>query len=385
MRIVLAFDKFKGTFSARQVCELVAEGIRNRNPKIEIIQRPMADGGEGSAALLAASLGMESLRVEVSDLLGRTTEANVYWQNARRLAVLESAEILGNAKSLATEEGLLNSNTWGFGRLLQKAFPLRPQEVWLCIGGTLTADAGWGFASAFGLSAYDDLGNRLKPCIENMHKIKTFQQEDLPEYMKKCRITALCDVNAPAKGAGVSLASFLKQKGASDNNIPYVEKQIFHFWNSLKNYCPTIPRLEDAFTGAGGGICISLSAVFPNLKIEMGSKKIAKAIALAPSFSGSDLIVCGEGSLDDLTLYGKVVSTVSDLAIQNHHKLIGIFGKVTKNKQELKSKLGLSEIITLIEEGHTGLTANELMKNSKIKLYHIGQDLADKITKKGGH
>ncbi|MBX9837234.1 MAG: glycerate kinase [Silvanigrellaceae bacterium] len=382
MRIVLAFDKFKGTFTARQVCELVADGIRNRNPKIEIIQRPMADGGEGSASLLAASLGMESLRVEVCDLLGRPTEANVYWQNARRLAVLESAEILGNAKSLATEEILLESNTWGFGKLLQKAFPLRPQEVWLCIGGTLTADAGWGIASAFGLSAYDENGKRLRPCIENMHKIRSFQKEEIPDYMKKCRITALCDVNAPAKGPGVTLASFLRQKGAKDSTIPYIEKQIYHFWNILKNDFPSIPRLEDAFTGAGGGICIGLSAVFNNIRIEMGSKKIAKAIALAPSFTGSDLIVCGEGSLDDLTLYGKTVSTVSQLALKNQHKLIGIFGNVTKNKQELKLKLGLTEIITLVEEENMGYTANELMRNSKIKLYHIGQDLADKLVSK---
>nr|BFD33103.1 glycerate kinase [Pigmentibacter ruber] len=382
MKIVLAFDKFKGTFTARQVCELVADGIRNRNPKIEIIQRPMADGGEGSAALIAGHIGMESLRIEVSDLLGRQTEANIYWQNARRLAVLESAEVLGNSKSLATEEVLLESNTWGFGRLLQKTFPLRPLEVWLCIGGTLTADAGWGIASAFGLSAYDEQGNRLRPCISNMSKIRSFKKEELPEYVKKCRIHALCDVNAPAKGPGVTLSSFLKQKGARDSSIPYIEKQIYHFWNVLKHDCPHIPKLEDAFTGAGGGICIGMSAVFPNLKIEMGSKKIAKAIALAPSFSGSDLIVCGEGSLDDLTLYGKAVSTVSQLALKNDHKLIGIFGNVTKNKLELKSKLGLAEIITIVEEGHSGFTANELMKNSKIKLYHIGQEIADKLNYK---
>jgi glycerate kinase len=119
----------------------------------------------------------------------------------------------------------------------------------------------------------------------------------------------------------------------------------------------------------------------------MGSKKIAKAIALAPSFTGSDLIVCGEGSLDDLTLYGKTVSTVSQLALKNQHKLIGIFGNVTKNKQELKLKLGLSEIITLVEEENMGYTANELMRNSKIKfrfdhcskMYHVGLAFKSKI------
>ncbi|KAB8027432.1 glycerate kinase [Fluviispira multicolorata] len=382
MRVVLAFDKFKGTFTARQVCELVAEGIRHRNPKIEIIQRPMADGGEGSAILLAASLGMDSLRVEVCDLLGKPAEANVFWQNARRLAVLESAEVLGNARALATEEGLFQANTWGLGKLLQKAFPLRPQEIWLCIGGTLTVDAGWGIASAFGLSAYDTQGNHLKPCLENMEKVDSFKKEELPEYMKKCKISVLCDVNAPASGPGVSLISFLKQKGAQDSSIPLIEKRIHFFWNKLKHSFPNIPRLEDPFMGAGGGICIGLSVVFPNLKIEMGSKKIAKVIALAPSFSGTDLVVCGEGSLDDLTLYGKAVSTVAQLAIKSEQKIIGIFGKVTGNRSELKNKLGLSEIITLMEENQTGQTTNEIMKNSKLKLFNIGQDLAEKISKK---
>ncbi|BBH52204.1 glycerate kinase [Fluviispira sanaruensis] len=382
MRVVLAFDKFKGTFTARQVCELVADGIRNRNPKIEIIHRPMADGGEGSAVLLAASLGMESLRVEVCDLLGKPAEANVFWQNARRLAVLESAEVLGNSRALATEEGLFQANTWGFGRLMQKAFPLRPQEIWLCIGGTLTVDAGWGIASAFGLSAYDAHGNRLKPCLDNMEKIETFEKEELPEYVKKCKIIVLCDVNAPATGPGVSLLSFLKQKGAKDSSIPIIEKRIQFFWNKLKQAFPYIPRLDEAFMGAGGGICLGLSAVFPNLKIEMGSKKIAKVIALAPSFSGTDLIVCGEGSLDDLTLYGKAVSTVSQLAMKSEQKLIGVFGKVTGNRTEFKNKLGLSDIITLLEEHQSGQTTSEIMRNSKIKLFNIGQDLAERISKK---
>ncbi len=383
MRIVLAFDKFKGTFSARQVCELVAEGIRNRNPKIEIILKPMADGGEGSASLLADNLGMESLRVEVFDLLGKPTEANVYWQQARRLAVIESAEVLGNSKALATEEGLIQSSTWGFGRLLQKCFPLRPQEVWLCIGGTLTADAGWGLASTFGLSAYDEHGKRLRPCIENMDKIRSFQQEELPDYVKKCRITALCDVNAPANGEGVSLLSFLKQKGASQAKIPYIEKQVQQFWKTLKNQYSHIPKLDEPFMGAGGGVGIGLAAVFPNIKFELGAKLIAKAIALGPSFSGADLIACGEGSLDELTLYGKAVSIVSEIAHQTgRHKLIGVFGNVSKNKPELKQKLGFSEILTLFEEGRLGMSSSELTKNSKHKLYHIGQELAHKLAKK---
>lgn len=112
MRVALAFDKFKGTFSARDICEIVADGIRDRNPKIEIIQRPMADGGEGSASILAAVLGLEAMRVDVHDLLGKKVEANIYWQNTRRLAVIESAEVLGVSRSLISEDNFSCKYNW---------------------------------------------------------------------------------------------------------------------------------------------------------------------------------------------------------------------------------------------------------------------------------
>lgn len=379
MRIVLAFDKFKGTFSARQVCEMVAEGIRDRNPKIEVVQKPMADGGEGSASILAASLGMESLRVEVNDLLGKSMEGTIYWQNARRLAVIESAEVLGVSRSLISQENLLNSSSWGLGKLLRRAFDLRPQEIWICVGGTLTADAGWGAASAFGLSAYDRDGNRLTPSVENLSKISSFVFEEQPDFIKKCKVHLLCDVNAPVSGASVSLISFLKQKGAYEATVPLILKYITDFWSVLRSVAPQIPSLEAPFTGAGGGMCLGLSAVFPHLQMEIGAAKIARAIALASSFAGAQIVVTGEGCLDELTLYGKTVNTVSQFTEQSQGRLVGVFGTVDGDEQIFKKKLRIAEIFKVVEDGTTSTTVNQLIKISRQRFYSIGQQIADRL------
>jgi glycerate 2-kinase len=197
MRVVLALDKFKGTLSARQACEFLAEGIRARNPKIEVILRPMADGGEGTAAILSASLGMEALKLTAQDLTGKATEAHIHWQNGRRLALLETAELLGIARVMGKPTNILKTNSAGIGRALLKSLELRPQEVWVGVGGTLTADAGWGLAHILGLRAFDSRGNILDPVLSNVEKIDRMETKEVPALLQRLRVTALCDVNAP--------------------------------------------------------------------------------------------------------------------------------------------------------------------------------------------
>ncbi|MEY4066674.1 MAG: hypothetical protein RIR26_2882, partial [Pseudomonadota bacterium] len=163
MRVVLALDKFKGTLTSQQANECLAEGIRQRNPKIEVALRPMADGGDGSALVLAGYLGLEAMRVEVPDLYGKPTEAHIYWHNSRRVAVIESAEVLGSSRTVAHRFDTLRAASTGLGLLIKKAFDLRPVEIWVCVGGTMTADGGWGLAQVFGLKAQDSEGHDLAP------------------------------------------------------------------------------------------------------------------------------------------------------------------------------------------------------------------------------
>lgn len=375
MRVVLALDKFKGTLTAQQANECLAEGIRLRNPKIEVSLRPMADGGDGTAALLANYLGLESLRVEVPDLYGKAAEAHIYWHNSRRVAIVESAEVLGSQRAVAHKSDSISASTAGLGLLLKKAFDLRPQEIWLAVGGTMTADGGWGLAQTFGLKAQDIDGQDVVPTFAESSKISVFTKSELPDYMLKTKILALCDVNAPALGGATSMADFLPQKGFSATEIPVIQGALKNYWTHLQKCNPFIPALDTSFTGAGGGMCLGLAAVFPNFSMELGASRIAKVAALSQCFQGADLAVCGEGCLDKQTLAGKAPMIVAQSARELNVRVVGVFGRVEAERDSLVKSLGLSNSF-VITENRLLHSTSELSRLSKARFHEIGVEIA---------
>jgi glycerate 2-kinase len=378
MRIVLALDKFKGTFEARQACEALAEGIRSRNPKIEVLLRPMADGGEGTTEILCAAMGLHSMEAQVPDLLGKKADCNIYWHNTRRLAVISTSDVLGHGRTIAKPDVLLKSHSIGIGKLISKAFSLRPQEIWICVGGTMTADGGWGLAHALGLRAFDAKGNMLDPSLAHVHLIQKMSLAEVPEHYRKTKIVALCDVNAPARGAAVSLKSFLPQKGATKEQCEEVEKSITTLWSHFRTINPNLSPLEAAFTGAGGGLCLGLQTVFPWLRMELGAKVVAQATALGPSLQSAKLVVCGEGCLDETTFYGKTCSVVSTIAAEHGVKLAGVFGRISPhilNEEPHTKRLGTHEFYILSDTSEH-LSISDLTKSSRAKLHEIGSQIA---------
>lgn len=375
MRVVLALDKFKGTLTSQQANESLAEGIRQRNPKIEVSLRPMADGGDGSALILASYLGLEAMRVEVPDLFGQPAEAHIYWHNSRRVALIESAELLGSQRAVAHKSDTIRGTSVGLGLLLKKAFDLRPHEVWLAVGGTMTADGGWGLAQAFGLKALDVDGNDIAPTLADSNRISVITKTELPDYMLKTKIVALCDVNAPAFGTATSMADFLPQKGFESSEIPLIENSLKSFWGHLQKCNPFTPALEAPFTGAGGGLCLGLAAVFPNFSMELGAARIAKVAALAQCFQGADLAVCGEGCLDKQTLAGKAPSIVAAIAKEHKITTAGVFGRIAGDSDELTKKLGLSHSF-IITENRIMHSTSELARLSKARFHEIGVEIA---------
>lgn len=375
MRVVLALDKFKGTLTSQQANECLAEGIRQRNPKIEVAIRPMADGGDGTAAILSSYMGLEAMRVEVPDLYGKLTEAHVYWQNSRRVAIIETAELLGSSRSIAHKSDTLKATTVGVGQLIKKAFDLRPAEIWIGVGGTMTVDGGWGLAQVFGLRAKDTEGNDVAPSLANAGKIAVIDRSALPEFMMKTKIVALCDVHAPIVGNGVKLAHFLPQKGIAADQIANVEQAMKTYWSQLQRSNPFVPSLESPFTGSGGGLCLGLASVFPNFSMELGAARIARVAALAQCFNGADLAVCGEGCLDEQTLSGKAPQVVAQVAKEHGVRVAGVFGRIANDQNKLINALGLSDsfVITSQQLMHA---STELTRLSRNRFHEIGIEIA---------
>jgi glycerate kinase len=375
MRVVLALDKFKGTLTSQQANEFLAEGIRLRNPKIEVTIRPMADGGDGTAATLTSYMGLEAMRVEVPDLYGKLIEAHIYWHNSRRIAVIETAELLGTTRAVAHRSDTLKATTTGLGQLIKKAFDLRPAEIWIAVGGTMTVDAGWGLAQVFGLKAQDSEGLDVPATLANAGNVSVITRHPLPDYMMKTKIVALCDVQAPVLGPEVRLADFLPQKGITAEQIPSVEQSIKLFWSHLQRSNPFVPNLENPFTGSGGGLCLGLASIFPNFSMELGASRVARVAALAQSFQGADLAVCGEGCLDKQTLSGKAPQIVARLAKEHGVRVAGVFGRISGEQNKLLKELGVNDsfVITGQQLMHA---STELTKLSKTRFHEIGIEIA---------
>ncbi|MEY4065512.1 MAG: hypothetical protein RIR26_1720, partial [Pseudomonadota bacterium] len=220
----------------------------------------------------------------------------------------------------------------------------------------------------------------------NAKRINVVTRSSLPEYMLKTKIVALCDVNAAAFGSVPSLADFLPQKGVTSEQIPEIQQAIKIFWSHLQKNNPFIPSLESPFMGAGGGLCLGLATIFPNFSMELGASRIARMAALAQSFHGADLAVCGEGCLDSQTTAGKAPAIVSKIAQEQGVRIAGVFGKISGDTNTLLSSLGIKDsfVITSTQLMHSGA---ELTKLSKNRFHEIGIEIAHLVeasSKKNG-
>lgn len=380
MRIVIALDKFKGTLTSSEACLALASGISKNHPKFNVDLKPMADGGEGTAPIISKALQMEKLFCETVNLFGHPIKAPIYWHNSRKIALIESADVLGiKYVDCPQEDLLMKASSVGLGHLLKQALLLKPHEVWIAIGSTMSADTGFGVLEAFGAEAFDSQGQKLKANLESMAKVAALHPPLLVPYASRVKIRALCDVSASVSGQGVTLSHFLQQKGAQESSIPVIGASIEHFWNAArKNYTmQSDVTFSTPFTGAGGGICLALAALFPHLSMEHGAYCVSKALALEASLQSASYLICGEGCLDEQTLSGKAVSVVSQISKNKNLKLWGVFGTIKGNKESLFHSLNLEKNWTILKEGQV---QKNLIEFSKKRLYEIGCEIAAEIS-----
>jgi glycerate kinase len=140
LKVLLAPDKFKGSFSADEVAELLATGIRETAPKATIVVKTIFDGGEGTAEAIASLISMDSRTISCENIAGQTVNATVHWLGDRRIALVGSSQIL-RTELPWTRADFLKSSSWVLGKLILRALELRPKELWITCGGTASPRA----------------------------------------------------------------------------------------------------------------------------------------------------------------------------------------------------------------------------------------------------
>ena len=370
MKVLIAPDKFKGSLSALEVAQAIQKGIQQHNANIECVLHPLADGGDGSLEILQNYLNIEVLTAFVQDPLGRVTAAHYFISG--KAAFIELASASGLVLLKESECNPLKTSTYGSGRLIADALERGIQEIYLFLGGSATNDGGIGIANALGFQFLDKNNTPLSPIGENLIHIHKIIPPPNQEALKEVRFYCLCDVKNPLCGPNGASHVYAAQKGASPSSIESLEGGMNHFANIVDmQFGKAIRSLAGG--GAAGGIAAGLFGLL-DAEIKSGIASILELSQFEQHIQTADLVISGEGKLDNQTLEGKVVSGVSDL-VKKYQKPFVLFVGQHELEEAAQEQLGSSSIQAVLEHAKD---LEDAMQNTAVIL----TDLAYRYFKK---
>lgn len=327
MRILLAFDKYKGSLTAKEVSLAVEAGIKSGWQEVEFDHCPIADGGDGFVPVLIQAFGGENRRVCVQDAQGRPSEAcyGLIQANGKKVAVMEMSEASGIAKVQDLPLNPHTANTYGTGELILDACQQGVDQILLGIGGSATNDGGIGMLQALGFEFFDAENQRLNTFPEQMDRVARFTSPEVswPE------IIVACDVNNPLLGAQGATRVYGPQKGVTD--APWFEERLEVLAQAVCKLSGHDAR-ELPGAGAAGGMGFALSA-FLKAKLQPGFEMVAEVLHLEQKVAQADLVLTGEGRMDAQSLNGKGPLGVAILARKYHKPVIAVAGGIQDQEQ----------------------------------------------------
>lgn len=326
MKLILAFDSFKGSLSARDACAEAAQAIREVHPGAEVVLKPMADGGEGTAEAMLVARGGEWIPVPVTGpLTSMTVDGGFAWFADDESALVEMAVASGITLLRRDQMHPLKTTTRGAGELLVAARERGARRILLAVGGSATVDGGIGAAHALGWRFLDAAGGDLPPVGASLEKIADIippapPRHPLPELL------ILADVDNPLCGERGAARVFGPQKGATPAMVAHLEA-------GLRNLAAKARAVTgcDMLGLPGGGAAGGLAAgavAFLGGRIVSGIDTIMEASGLERELADADWIVTGEGRFDEQSLHGKVISGVARLARRHGVKVAVLAGRV---------------------------------------------------------
>lgn len=307
MKVVAAFDSFKGSLTSRQAGEAAAAGVRAAVPGAEVVVVGVADGGEGLVeALLGASGGREVV-VDAVDPLGRPLRAG-YAVLADGTAVVEAARTIGLDLVGSVDVTVpLRASSYGLGLQLAAALASEAPRVLVGLGGSATTDGGTGLLAALGARlGLETPGTGWRNLLPYVLGVDT-----LPDLS---RVEVLTDITSPLLGPTGAARMFGPQKGADPAQVDLLEASMTRWVHVLAVAAghPVVEVAETPGAGAAGGLGAAMLAC--GARLVPGFARVAELVGLAEALVGADLVLTGEGSFDAQSALGKGPVGVADLA-----------------------------------------------------------------------
>ena len=340
-RVVLAPDKFKGSLTAAEVAAAVAAGLVDVLPQLETIMLPVADGGDGTVAA-ALSAGFDEIIVDAVGPTGEPVRAPYALDGDR--AVVELAAIVGLTMLPEGRFDPLGSSTYGLGVVLADAIRHGATTIVLGLGGSASTDGGSGMVQALGARLLDADGNDLPPGGGNLTRLARLDLSPLRDTLGDTTVIVASDVDNPLLGPNGAAAVFGPQKGADPDEVQRLEQSLRQ-WSQLVSEATGRNDAERAGAGAAGGAGFAALALL-NAEIRPGIELILDLIDFDRRVVGADLVVTGEGSLDQQSLAGKAPIGVARAAAGV--RVVAVAGRLQLSPQALR-EAGISAAYALTD------------------------------------
>ena len=344
MKIVIAPDSFKGSLTALQVSDAVEEGFKRIFPDAQIEKVPMADGGEGTVQSLVDATGGQLLTESVTDPLGGKVKANYGILGDGLTAVIEMAAASGLPLVPLDKRNPMLTTTYGTGELIKAALERGCRKFIIGIGGSATTDGGAGVAQALGVKLLDASGEDIAFGGIGLSNLAEIDMSTIDERIAETETVVACDVDNPLTGPRGAAHVYSPQKGATSEQVELLDKYLGHFADIVKRDLGKDVK-ETPGAGAAGGLGAGLMA-FLNAELRSGIDIVIEASKLRERMKGVDLVITGEGQLDEQTAYGKTPTGVSRVAEEMGIPVLAIAGGI-KSGAETSYEEGIDAMMSI--------------------------------------
>lgn len=322
-KCIVISDSFKGTLSSLEICKLARQSIAKIFPDCEVVDLPVADGGEGTVECFVQAIQAQPVTVEVSGPYGEKVQA-IYCRSGRR-AIIEMASAAG----LPMAEGRLDpekTTTYGVGQLIAHAVGCGCREILLGLGGSCTNDGGCGCAAAVGVQFRNRSGQTFVPTGETLDQIQRIDCSAARALLDGVRIVAMCDVDNPLYGPAGAAAVFAPQKGADGEMVKRLDGQLRSLSGALKRELGlSLAGVPGA--GAAGGMGAGCMA-FLGAELKSGIEAVLEMVEFDRHLADADLVITGEGRIDCQSVQGKVISGIAKHMRGSSVPLVAVVGGI---------------------------------------------------------
>ena len=417
MKILIAIDSFKGSLSSKEAGEAIKSGILRIIPNAEVLISPLADGGEGTVETLVEALGgsLETVRVkgplfqEVEAHYGILSESEKFQAEIKsdthretlpedpskahseapsetdsqyspedgKLAVMEMSQASGITLLSPEKRNPLKTSSYGVGQMILDAYYKGCRRFLIGIGGSATNDGGIGMLSALGFRFTKENGEEILPIGEGLKDLAGIENASVPEGLLQCSFQIACDVENPLYGENGSSLIFGFQKGGNKELLSQMDLWMKHYSELVKEYNPAA-NSEAPGSGAAGGLGFAFRS-FLQGELKSGVSLILEETKLSEKMQGADLVITGEGRLDEQSAMGKAPIGVAKLAKEQGIPVVAFAGAVTEgakacNQAGIDAYFPILREITTLEDAMKKETAKKNLADTVeqvMRLYRL--------------